>query len=394
MSDQTIPVSSIPADVRLFLAVVRRELADLDPEELTEITDGLEADLADLVAERGPSALGDPKAYAAELRTAAGITPTKKSGPRRSAGESVTGLLDASHAWFDHQVRRLPGDPKPVLDWLRPAWWVLRAWVAVQLVDLMLGGWPRGIIPSWNGLGVIVLGLAIFASIQLGRGKFWPGGKRALGARLALLGLNAFAIAVFLPVSGEVTQAREIYPTDGSSYNEGYNQAMQEVGREKGGLLLNGKAVTNIYPYDSQGRRMAGVQLFDQDGKPINASGQTICPDPSAEGGMRAVPAEELVDECTDYENGGTLPALVIYPWTNGQAQLLNVFPLAMREQDSTKPSATAFQEKDAPTLGEWPFGEVPRVSLPGITSGILATVKGSEVQDDAGTKAGTQPAE
>ena len=57
----------IAPEVRLFLAKVRAELADIDADDLADITDGLEADLGELVAERGPASLGDPVEYAGVL---------------------------------------------------------------------------------------------------------------------------------------------------------------------------------------------------------------------------------------------------------------------------------------------------------------------------------------
>jgi len=59
--------------VTAFAKAVRRELTDLGPDTLDDLTDGLEADLADKLADGEP--LGDPAAYAAELRAAAGVEP-------------------------------------------------------------------------------------------------------------------------------------------------------------------------------------------------------------------------------------------------------------------------------------------------------------------------------
>lgn len=387
MNDQTAPLATaIPAEVRLFLAVVRRELGDLDPEELTEITDGLEADLADLVAERGPDALGDPKAYARELRTAAGITEGKPVKVKRPIRASVDAFLDACHAWFDHQVARIPGDTGPVLAWLQPAWWVLRAWVAVQLIDLVFGGGSYNggldLLPSLFGiLGAVVLFAAIFVSIQIGRGRFWPGGQRGLLARLVLLGLNGFAIAMVPVVLSNVNSGYDGQQWD-EAWQSGYQQGQYELTGEQGyadgdaagtWLSLKGKPVHNIYAYDSQGRRMAGVQLFDQDGRPLEVAGHAICPRSGEDGDDTGKEQREGGDwVCYDHMAMKDIPGLVLYPWTNGQAQLKNVFPLASRVQETLDPSPSAFQEAEKPTLGVWPFAEVPRVSLPGITSGIL----------------------
>lgn len=394
MNEQTLPLgSTIPSEVRLFLAVVRRELSDLGPDEVAEMTDGLEADLSDLVSERGAEALGDPKAYAAELRAAAGVVQTSVTRTRRPVRESVAAFLDACHGWFDKQVERIPGDPQPVIAWLQPAWWIVRAWVAVSLVDLFLGSARYsglGLIPSLMGFGWLVLGLAILVSVLIGVGRIWPGGARGLFARIVLLGLNLFAIAMAplaLAVAGDGGYQGEVW---GEAYQQGLNDAGQQSSME-GQLVLDGRPVSNIFPYDAEGRRLAGVQLFDQQGRPLDVLAEPHC------NGGEEVWRETQVSEtgewdgeqevCFNSMNGGNDPGTVYYPWTNGQAQLKNVFPLAQREQEVLAPSATAFQEDDKPTLGEWPFATVPKVSLPGIVAGIIDAAK-SAVESGAAPSA------
>lgn len=399
MNEPTLPLgTTIPSEVRLFLAAVRRELGDLDPDEVAEMTDGLEADLGDLVAERGPSALGDPKAYARELRTAAGIGETEPpaQAQRRTVRESVTGMLDAAHEGFDRQVDRLPGDARPVLTWLRPAWWILRAWLAVQLVDLVLGGARYngvGLVPGFAGpLGWLMLAVAVLLSIQMGRGRLWPGSRGSLAPRLVLLGLNGLAVAI----APFVLSAADSGSVWAGAWQEGYNvghaeatTGLDETG-EATGLSVGGRQVTNIYPYDAAGRPLSGVQLFDQDGKPIDIAASYVCP--ANEHGERG--EEYVMDaegnetvQCFDYATGEALPATVFYPWTNGQAQLRNVFPIATREQQELEPSATAFQEADRPTLGTWPFATVPGATLPGIIAGIVDAETGEPTEPTA-TKA------
>lgn len=391
MNDTTLPIATIPSEVRLFLAAVRRELGDLDPEEVTEMTDGLEADLTDLVAERGPDALGDPKAYAQELRTAAGVGDVARTRTRRPVRESLTACLDACHAWFDHQVDRIPGDPQPVIAWLRPAWWILRAWVAVSLLDIFFGGGGYNgisLIPSLMGLGLLVLAVAVFVSIMIGLGRFWPGGSRGLLARLVLLGLNGFAV-VMTPLA--LSSAGGSYGYEwNEGWQDGYNSGVAEVesqvstaGREGNGqLMLDGRNVTNIYPFDAEGRQLAGVQLFDQQGRPLEVSAEPYCPR-GADWELQVSEAwEGEQPTCFDSETSANVPGTVLYPWTNGQAQLKNVFPLAVREQETMVPSATAFQEATPPTLGEWPFATVSRVSLPGIVAGVIEAAAAAVTAD------------
>lgn len=391
MNEPTLPLgTTIPSEVRLFLAAVRRELGDLDPDEVAEMTDGLEADLGDLVAERGPSALGDPHAYARELRAAAGIGETTATPrERRQIRTSTTAFLDACHGWFDQQVARIPGDPQPVIDWLRPAWWIVRAWVAVILVGLVVGSLDGALVPSFGGLGWLVLAVAVAMSIAIGIGRIWPGGTRGLFARMVLLVLNAFAIAVTPFAVDWANNPGQDWRMWDEGYQAGQAEAVTETS-SRGALTLDGRDVTNIYPYDAKGRPLAGVQLFDQSGKPIDITAEHVCPanqhGESGEDYVIDADGNETL-QCFDYSTGEGLLATVFYPWTNGQAQLRNVFPVATREQQELEPSTTAFQEADKPTLGAWPFATVPGASLPGIFAGIVDPETG-EPAEPAGAKA------
>ena len=135
----------------------------------------------------------------------------------------------------------------------------------------------------------------------------------------------------------------------------------------KAGLYLDGTWVSNIYPYDATGRPLVGVQLFNQVGKPINVITQAEMPEEQC---------DQLTGDCgypadTPLDASGNPLLRVYYPWTNGAAQLLNVFPIPSRLQQSDEPSATAFTEKVKPTIGAFPLASVPSVSLPGIRPGV-----------------------
>ena len=92
-------------EVRLFVRAVRERLEDLTEEEREELVGGLDADINDLVEERGLDALPAPSDYARELRTAAGFDPEMRPvRSPRSAATRVTGVLDAAHARWDALV--------------------------------------------------------------------------------------------------------------------------------------------------------------------------------------------------------------------------------------------------------------------------------------------------
>jgi len=356
----TTDTPTVAPEVQEFLDAVRAQLADLDVDEQRDITEGLEADLTDLVAERGRGALGDPVAYARELRAAAGLEP-EMAGPtgRRGWWHRVDRALDACRARTDRVVQALPGDAAPLLHWLRPVWWIVRAWAALELVDLLFGrGRYAGdltVVPHLRGFGWALLLLAVVASVQLGRGAFWPGGSRGPGARLVLVLLNAFALVMIPLVLVQVVARDGGAPDDryGRGWNDGYRAGADEVRAsvDKAGLYADGKWVSQIYPYDAQGRPLVGVQLFNQVGQPINV-----------------VTQPEYVDDIAHPNEG---KPLVYYPWTNGATQVLNVFPIPSRVQEGEQPSATAFAESTPPVVAPFPLAAVPSVSLPGIRTGV-----------------------
>jgi hypothetical protein len=354
----------IDDEIQEFLAAVRAKLADLDAEEQRDILDGLEADLTDLVAERGRGALGDPVAYARELRTAAGLEPEMGRPVERVAVSArIHALLDAAHRQWDRLVGAMPGDAVGLLLALRPVWWVLRGWIAVQMAATWLGDWSLTIVPGGELPGVAAVLLGALLSIQLGRGRLWPGDawRRIAALRVLVVGLNLFALAMIPVVLAGLGHGKS------DRYNRGFDQGYQAAMREsramngdKAGVYVDGKWVSNIYPYDAQGRPLIGVQLFNQIGEPINVITQPeydVCPsdDPQCVDGAQ-----------TDLEGNQLLRWF--YPWTNGATQLFNVFPIPSRVQAGEGPSKAPFTEPNPPTVGPFPLASVPEVSLPGIT--------------------------
>jgi hypothetical protein len=348
-------------EVAEFVARVRARLSDLDAEEQRELTEGLEADLGDLVAEQGVDALGDPRVYARELRTAAGFEPEMdRARDGRPLGERLERLLDSSHTRWDRAVAGLPGSPWELLVAVRPLWWVFRAWLAVELLDLWLGSRPTGWVPPLQGFGLVLTVLSAVLSVQIGRGRLWPGtrAEHAVGARSLLLVLNVLAVLLTPSVVGEL-------PTSGQ-----YVESYSTPGVGEPGLFVNGRPVENVYPYDAQGRPLTGVQLFDQAGRPL-----AISHDPAY------------------LESSGTYR--VTYPWRNGDAKTYNVFPLPQRAQPGPNRSPAAFEETNRPTITP-PLAAVPPVSLPGIEASVLArtttgTPRGGHTDGKRATKQKSQ---
>jgi len=328
-------------EVQAFLTEVRARLADLDPEEQSDILDGLEADLSDLVAEHGREALGDPVAYARELRTAAGLAPeTGRSRRQVDLAGGMHSFLDETHAVCDRFVGALPGDASGVLAALQPAWWVLRAWIAVEVAAYFLGEWSLQDVPGTNVVGAIALMVAVVLSVQLGRGRLWPGARwrAAAGLRVLLLGLNVFAV-VMVPVVLDAL-GHDDNLGNGSSYEAGYRDAQAQAHHDAAGLSLGGTPVRNIYPYDAQGNPLTGIQLLDGRGRPL------------------------AVDNGLDAQEESSVR---LVPWLNGRTGLLNVFPLPEQALDPSTGQAADDGSMQLP-----PVNHLPPVSQAGVTPSVM----------------------
>lgn len=315
-------------DVAEFVEQVRARLADLTVDERAELTDGLEADLHDLVAERGPESLGDPATYAAELRAAAGFSPTMgKVREKRELSAAVHAALDSAHESWNRLLDALPHSPRPFLESLQPAWWVLRAWVAWMLAQDL-----RGPYVTYNPMWLAILLGFVVVSVQLGRGVWRLGDlvRTRVLARLVLVGLNIFAIAM---IPGAVDRTKWAIAQQLSwQFTDGQTST---------GLLGNGSPdpITNIYPYDANGQPLTGVQLFDQAGNPVNLGGEDFC--------------------CSDE---GTAS----YPWlSNGEAKF-NVFPQPMGKGDfDGRRLPDAWTSDTPPSIALPPIESAPKVGLP-----------------------------
>ncbi|MEU4421913.1 hypothetical protein AB0F81_14915, partial [Actinoplanes sp. NPDC024001] len=146
---------------------------------------------------------------------------------------------------------------------LRPAWWVLRGYLAAMALSLLFGnsGSPTGLLPRVEDnelLGLLLLAAMVVGSIWLGRrGRpAKPLSRFALAAATA--GLMLFALVGFLEV-------------DSGSRQSGYMDVsyVNEYGD-----------VDDVFVYDSRGRLVQGVQLYDQNGRPLHF-GDDYCEDPA-----------------------------------------------------------------------------------------------------------------
>ena len=126
-------------------------------------------------AARRGRAGGPPRAWA-------GGAP---AGPRRPVADHVSELLDARAGGWSAGWPGTRGSPRPGRSprHLRPAWWVLRAWVAVQLLDLMAGPveTAHACCPRWAAScsASCCCSPPSSSASLLGLGRLWPGSRVA-----------------------------------------------------------------------------------------------------------------------------------------------------------------------------------------------------------------------
>jgi hypothetical protein len=292
-----------PHEIADFVSAVRAQLDDLSTDEITELTGGLEADLTDALAEADstPSQLyGDPAEYASELRAAAGLPP-RGGGSRRVQGPGLAeGIVASAERSVRTAIQNLDAQPwwpgvREFLIVLRPAWWVVRAWVVVEAFFVVMGVGNSSVRGGFGGL-VLLLG-AIVLSVQLGRHSLLP---RAWQPMLVVL-WNVVAVLLILPM---------MFASVGDDQSASSSFEGEEV-RPDSGLYLGNETVSNVFPYDASGRPLVGVQLFDQDGRPL-----------------------EILEDNRWIEDNGEQYELV--PGSSpGSAPRWNAFPLQRRLTDS-----------------------------------------------------------
>ncbi|MCH8612141.1 hypothetical protein [Arsenicicoccus dermatophilus] len=245
-------------DVVDYVARVRRALDDLDAEVVGELTLGMEADLAEIRAEAGSlvERLGVPERCADELRAAADLPPRAAVAPRARGMRGATArIASGRERTRRHWERAVVDHPwlRPCADYvrtLRPAWWLLRGFLAV---------WVLGAGLTWDGpIAVLALGPAIVGSVWLGA----RGAGSQPSARRALLAGNVVAVAAALVfgaklvdrflVTGPISEERVVY-----------------VDQQVEGLVHDGEHVANLFVYDEQGRRVPRARLVTDTGKEL-----------------------------------------------------------------------------------------------------------------------------
>jgi hypothetical protein len=276
-------------DITFYVEAVRAALADLPEATRDELIEDLPEHLAEVKADGAGSLidrLGTPQAYAAELRTTAGFVGGFPDPPRRpDRWAEIRDPALRRLRLLDTQVGPLFGYARAseFLVLLRPAWWVLRGYLAAMVVAWALddSGQPMGLLPRIGGsevvAGLMLIG-GILGSIWLGRRQSralaqWP--RYALYAGSVVLVL--VAIGGFLNVDSDAR---------GANYSD--------VNYGGGNDPYSG--VQDVFVYDEQGRLVPGARLFDQDGQPIRL-GSASCYS-EVDGNVTSVPINQGYPYC------------------------------------------------------------------------------------------------
>ena len=249
-----------------YLQAVSAELADLDAADRDDLLEDLQLHLAELRAEDPDvdlvTRLGTPADYAAELRQSAGL-PAPTGGP--SVGARLVELRKAlrDRASRGPWVRAL----LDFLPQLRPAWWVLRAYGVIALVDKLFHTagyrWGGAIVPQVHGtkaLGLLLLLALAVVSVRLAtRPPSWRRwGQVALIANVVLA---VATLGYFAHLGRAFTVVRPVYEQGSPCCGAVYGQ--------------DGQTLTNLYGYDGQGHLVPQLQLFDQNGSPVDMTVDT-----------------------------------------------------------------------------------------------------------------------
>jgi hypothetical protein len=295
--------SNDPADdVATYAASVRAALSDLPSDQAEVLLGDLEDHLREVASEPGgPLAerLGPPEQYAQELRAAYGTAHVggKSQDPVLRDLHRAVRTVTAS-AWF--------GQVRAFLPELRPAWWVLRAYIVVLLLtEAFSPNYNLGPIPnpfSSRGLiEIIAAAIAIVVSIRLGRRSRPP----AKSGRLLAIGANVMIALIAIPVLARMGT----FPSYAMVESSGPGQSQP--------LMMANGAVTNIYPYSRDGRPLTDVLLYDQEGRAITI-GPTIG-DVTAEYpvGADGQPITNAYPLRQQHFNGDPVPAprVALPPW-------------------------------------------------------------------------------
>lgn len=318
-----------------YAAAVRSHLRDLPAESVEELTDGLEADLAEQARESSTTDLtrlvGPARDYAQELRLSAGLPRARPAW--RSPGEGMA----ATRRRFEGRLATRPWWP-PVragLVSLAPAWWLVRAWIATRLLWAATG--------QHSGM---FIGFLVLAALSVALGRGWLRQHRA--TRVLVLAGNVLAVPIGLLLMAEPGGILHAQPAGSDS---------SQMASPQDGIYTNGSQVRNIFAYSRDGRPVSGIQLFDQDGRPI------VLDDDQ----------RELMRQGDTSPDTAEPDGSLIYPYLDAKGSpQYNVFPQISGhggQDDGTDPEGNPLPESSTPQPGSLSVPALPRQQVDPVRS-------------------------
>jgi hypothetical protein len=253
--------TAVPPELDAYLAAVRVELSDLDDAERDDLLAEVEASLTEAAADTsGPleTRFGAPAAFAAELRTAAGLqTVTTPSRKPRLATAVRAGVARIAASPRMSAAARTARE-------LEPIWWVARAYFGVGAAAYVVdAGWSTRypIVPRLGSAstGVVVIAAAVAFSVWLGLRARRSG---PLLPRSSVV-VNAVLLLAAIPTVSEVSNTTAYNALVASAY------APRPQALVADGLWYGGIRIDNVYPYSREGRLLHDVLLYDGAGRPI-----------------------------------------------------------------------------------------------------------------------------
>ena len=264
------PVSPVQAAVADYLAAVGHDLAGLPEGERQDILEEVAEHLADVAAELGPEAdaraletrLGPASTYAAELRAAAGYDAPPRAPRGRRLAEGVQGFAASARASVEGQK----GGPETLafLRSLRPAWWVLRAWVLAEWL-----AWVCPTVPPASSRTSTATASSGLSSSCCSRSGPFAWAFAPSGSATQLRGSAR---------SGQPTSSRSSSPFPSSPRctltSSTDPSPTRRIRAPTAGLSVvdgngNVSVATNLFAFGPDGQPIDHVRLYDQDGHPV-----------------------------------------------------------------------------------------------------------------------------
>jgi hypothetical protein len=261
---------ALTPEAEAFLARVRDELADLPPDERDELLEDIESHLAEIAEEGGvPLAvrLGGAEEFALELRHSAGLPPRAESAaPSRL--DAVRGRLDEIFGRAERFRTRLDA---------ALLWRLARGWLLAVAVAIVIGGLGHtsawGYAHAWlphAGLRGYGAGIVLVAFIAL---SLWLGRRAATGRGVRLDRVaSAIAIVAIIPAAVHMDS-----PARAPFFTAAPFTTSVEY-RSIPGLAFNGEQISNVYPFDREGKPLNDVMLYLPDGQPLTVGAQSVDP--------------------------------------------------------------------------------------------------------------------